>query len=45
MALGGEGAMAVGGTLAGELVVSSKIAVALQKYIGLISIIRSKKEK
>ena len=44
VALGGEGAMTVGGALAGELVISSKIVVALQKYTGLISIVRSKRE-
>ena len=43
-ALGGEGAAGAGGSLAGELVVSSKIAVALHDSIGLVFIIRTKEE-
>ena len=44
-ARGGEGAAVAGGSLAGELVVSSSIAVALQELPGLVFIIRSKKEQ
>ena len=44
VALGGEGAAVAGGARAGELVVSSKIVVALRKYIGLVFIVRSKRE-
>ena len=42
VARGGEGAAVAGGSLPGELVVSSKIAVALHKSPGLVFINRSK---
>ena len=43
VALGGEGAASAGGARAGELEVSSKIAVALWEYAELVFVARSKK--
>ena len=44
-ALGGEGTTVAVGSLAGELVVSSMIVVALHEFTGLVLIIRSKREQ
>ena len=45
VARGGEGAEVAGCSLTGELVVSSRIAVALQELHGLVFIIASKEEQ
>ena len=43
-ALGGEGTTVAGGSLAGELVVSSKIVVALHEFPRSVFINRTKRE-